>query len=312
MNTAVTMREVVKRFGDFTAVDRISLEVARGEIFGFLGPNGAGKSTTIRMLCGLLRPTSGEGRVHGLDMVTQSEQIKARLGYMSQRFSLYGDLKVEENMRFFGGIYGLDHGACKRRCEEVLHLIGLGDRRQSMTRDLPGGLKQRLALGCALLHTPPILFLDEPTSGVDPATRRNFWDLIYDLADEGVTVFVTTHYMEEAEYCNRIALIDRGRLIALGSPEELKRSHLRGRIFAVQTGDALKAADALADDARVLDAAVFGRELHVRLGQVEDPEGYLSSRLQEVGLPADDIKGIDPTLEDVFVALVGRRTRIES
>jgi len=312
MNTAVTMREVVKRFGDFTAVDRISLEVARGEIFGFLGPNGAGKSTTIRMLCGLLRPTSGEGRVHGLDMVTQSEQIKARLGYMSQRFSLYGDLKVEENMRFFGGIYGLDHGACKRRCEEVLHLIGLGDRRQSMTRDLPGGLKQRLALGCALLHTPPILFLDEPTSGVDPATRRNFWDLIYALADEGVTVFVTTHYMEEAEYCNRIALIDRGRLIALGSPEELKRRHLQGSIFAVQTRDALKAADALAGDARVLDAAVFGRELHVRLGQVEDPERYLSSRLQEAGLPADDIKGIDPTLEDVFVALVGRRTRIES
>ncbi|MEW6665959.1 MAG: ABC transporter ATP-binding protein [Thermodesulfobacteriota bacterium] len=307
MNTAVVLKEVVKRFGSFTAVDRISLEVATGEIFGFLGPNGAGKSTTIRMLCGLLRPSSGEGRVLGFDIVTQSEEIKSRLGYMSQRFSLYSDLRVEENMRFFGGIYGLDSAACAKRTEEVLQRIGLTDRRQSMTRDLPGGIKQRLALGCALLHKPPMIFLDEPTSGVDPGTRRNFWDLIYSLADEGVTVFVTTHYMEEAEYCNRIALIDQGRLIALGSPEELKRRHLTGNIYEVDTEDALKAVENLAGGDPVLDAAVFGRVLHVRIDPAVEPETYLSRRLADAGLTLGGIRKIEATLEDVFVALVGRR-----
>ncbi|MBN1105633.1 MAG: ABC transporter ATP-binding protein [Deltaproteobacteria bacterium] len=307
MEAAVVLKDVVKCFGDFTAVDHISLEVATGEIFGFLGPNGAGKSTTIRMLCGLLRPTSGEGHVRGLDIVTQAEKIKAGLGYMSQRFSLYDDLRVEENMHFFGGIYGLDSTTCRSRSQEVLDLIGLADRREHMTRDLPGGLKQRLALGCALLHRPPIIFLDEPTSGVDPGTRRNFWDLIYTLADEGVTVFVTTHYMEEAEYCNRIALIDQGRLIALGSPEELKRRHLTGRIYEVETSDALTGAETLAGRDQVLDAAVFGRVLHVRLGNVTDPEAYLSTELGRAGLDIIGIRRIDPTLEDVFVALVGRR-----
>jgi ABC-2 type transport system ATP-binding protein len=308
VNTAVYLKEVVKRFGDFTAVDHISLEVSKGEIFGFLGPNGAGKSTTIRMLCGLLRPTSGEGRVHGLDIVTQSEKIKARLGYMSQRFSLYSDLRVEENMHFFGGIYGLDSSTCEKRTEEVLRLIGLGDRRHSMTRDLPGGLKQRLALGCALLHRPPIIFLDEPTSGVDPGTRRNFWDLIYALADEGVTVFVTTHYMEEAEYCNRIALIDQGKLIALGSPEELKQKHLTGVIFEVETEDALKGVEVLDGGDEILDAAVFGRQIHVRIGNTAEPEASLRSRLAAAGLSIAGIRRIEPTLEDVFVALVGRKT----
>jgi ABC-2 type transport system ATP-binding protein len=307
VNSAVSLKEVVKRFGNFTAVDRISLEVAPGEIFGFLGPNGAGKSTTIRMLCGLLRPTSGEGRVLGFDMVTQSEEIRSKLGYMSQRFSLYEDLRVEENMRFFGGIYGLDSAACERRTEEVLRRIGLTERRQSMTRDLPGGLKQRLALGCALLHHPPMIFLDEPTSGVDPGTRRNFWDLIYALADEGVTVFVTTHYMEEAEYCNRIALIDQGRLIALGSPEELKSRHLTGAIYEVDTEDALKAVEGLAGGDSILDAAVFGRVLHVRIDPAVEPEAYLSGRLAEAGLTLGGIRRIEATLEDVFVALVGRR-----
>jgi len=258
------------------------------------------------MLCGLLRPTSGEGRVLGFDMVTQSEEIRSRLGYMSQRFSLYEDLRVEENMRFFGGIYGLDSAACDQRTEEVLHRIGLTERRQSMTRDLPGGLKQRLALGCALLHRPPMIFLDEPTSGVDPGTRRNFWDLIYALADEGVTVFVTTHYMEEAEYCNRIALIDQGRLIALGSPEELKRRHLTGNIYEVDTEDALKAVETLATGDSILDAAVFGRVLHVRIDPAVEPEGYLSRRLAEAGLTLIGMRRIEATLEDVFVALVGR------
>jgi ABC-2 type transport system ATP-binding protein len=306
MNTAVVLKNVLKRFGEFTAVDHISLEVAAGEIFGFLGPNGAGKSTTIRMLCGLLRPTSGEGRVQGLDIVTQSEQIKAKLGYMSQRFSLYDDLRVEENMSFFGGIYGLDSSLSRKRIEEVLRLTGLIDRRSSMTGDLPGGLKQRLALGCALLHEPPIIFLDEPTSGVDPGTRRNFWDLIYTLADRGVTVFVTTHYMEEAEYCNRIALIDRGRLIALGSPEELKRNHLEGEIYEIEMEDALQGSEVLAGMEEILDAAVFGRSLHVRIKKMEAPETFLSVSLKKAGITPGRIQKIEPSLEDVFVALVGR------
>jgi ABC-2 type transport system ATP-binding protein len=307
MTAAVSLKEVVKRFGNFTAVDRISLEVGHGEIFGFLGPNGAGKSTTIRMLCGLLRPSSGEGRVNGLDIVSQAERIKANLGYMSQRFSLYDELRVEENMRFFGGIYGLDSLRCRERIEEVLDLISLRERRLSLAGELPTGLKQRLALGCALLHKPPIIFLDEPTSGVDPGTRRTFWDLIYTLADERVTVFVTTHYMEEAEYCNRIGLIDQGRLIALGSPAELKERHLSGRIFEMTTPDVLAAMEALSGAKEVLDTAVFGRALHVRLNEGMDALAYLSKFLDSAGLSIERMRPIEPTLEDVFVTLVGRR-----
>ncbi len=305
MAAAVYLKDAVKRFGEFVAVDHISLEVPQGEIFGFLGPNGAGKSTTIRMLCGLMKPTSGEGRVHGLDIVTQSEEIKARLGYMSQRFSLYGDLKVEENMRLFGGIYGLGGKAMEKRIEEVLAIIGLKDRRRSITSELPGGLKQRLALGCAILHHPPIIFLDEPTSGVDPRTRRSFWDLIYTLSDGGVTVFVTTHYMEEAEYCRRIALINRGKLIALGSPASLKKECLQGRIYEIETDDALAAAEALSDQQKVYDAAVFGRVLHVRLAEEFDASAYLTPFLSRAGLKIHTIRPIEATLEDVFVALVG-------
>ncbi|MFH1139895.1 MAG: ABC transporter ATP-binding protein [Pseudomonadota bacterium] len=303
---AVVIKDVVKRFGAFIAVDHISLEVEAGEIFGFLGPNGAGKSTTIRMLCGLLIPTSGQGSVNGLDILTQSERIKANLGYMSQKFSLYDDLRVEENMNFFGGIYGLDKKARGRRIEEVLDMIALADRRRDMTRDLPGGLKQRLALGCALLHRPPIIFLDEPTSGVDPETRRNFWGLIYDLADNGITIFVTTHYMEEAEYCHRIGLINKGKLIALGSPAELKSERLEGRVFELETSDVLAAEEAASGRPEVLDAAVFGRALHVRLAEGVEPEAVLSPALAGVGLKITRLKRIDPSLEDVFVALVGR------
>jgi ABC-2 type transport system ATP-binding protein len=305
--TAVVLKDVVKKFGDFTAVDHVSLQVSAGEIFGFLGPNGAGKSTTIRMLCGLLKPTSGEGRVHGLDIVTQAEEIKSSLGYMSQRFSLYDDLKVEENMRFFGGIYGLNAKACEKRMDAVLQITGLTERRHSLTRKLPGGLKQRLALGCAILHAPPIIFLDEPTSGVDPVTRRNFWALIYALADDGVTVFVTTHYMEEAEYCNRIALINQGRLIALGSPAELRRDHLEGRIYEIEVDDALAAEEALGGAEGVLDAAVFGRVLHVRLARNLEASRYFSSLLSGSRISVHHLREIEPTLEDVFVALVASK-----
>ncbi|MBW1709372.1 MAG: ABC transporter ATP-binding protein [Deltaproteobacteria bacterium] len=310
MKTAVELKDVVKRFGDFTAVDHISLEVYPGEIFGFLGPNGAGKSTTIRMICGLLIPTSGQGHVQDLDIISQSEEIKANIGYMSQRFSLYDDLRVEENLSFFGGVYGLSGRKRSQRIEEVLNLISLADRRNSMTWELPVGHKQRLALGCAILHDPRVLFLDEPTSGVDPRTRRNFWDLIYALSDEGVTVFVTTHFMEEAEYCDRVALINEGRLIAIGSPNHLKQEKLSGRIYDIETSDVLSAVDILSKEDGVREAAIFGRSLHVRLaGEAEteaETEAYLSSILASAGQEIKSIRPIDPTLEDVFVALVGQ------
>ncbi len=220
--SAVVLRGLEKRFGDFVAVNRISLEVRKGEIFGFLGPNGAGKSTTIRMLCGIIAPTSGEGSVDGLDVRTQPEEIKKHIGYMSQRFSLYEDLTVDENLEFYAGIYGIDPHHREARRKWVLQMAGLEEHRHKRTGTLPAGWKQRLALGAAVLHEPPILFLDEPTSGVDPISRRQFWDLIYDLSGRGVTVFVTTHYMEEAEYCERLGMIYRGELVALGTPTELK------------------------------------------------------------------------------------------
>ena len=219
---AVTVVDLVKRFGDFVAVDHVNLTVERGEIFGFLGPNGAGKSTLIRMLCGLLSPSEGRATVHGFDVASQSEQVKAGIGYMSQKFSLYDDLRVEENIEFYSGVYGVPRARRAQRREEILSMAGLTGRRKDMTMLLTGGWKQRLALGCAILHQPPIVFLDEPTSGVDPIARRQFWDLIYGLAEQGQTVFVSTHYMEEAEYCHRLALMDRGLVIALGTPAELK------------------------------------------------------------------------------------------
>ncbi len=225
---AVSLDNLTKRFGEFTAVDRVSLIVPRGQIFGFLGPNGAGKSTTIRMLCGILPPTSGEGQVAGFDIATEPERIKENIGYMSQRFSLYEDLTVEENIAFYAGVYRLPPAKRQERTEWVIEMAGLTERRRSNAGELSGGWRQRLALGCAILHEPPIVFLDEPTSGVDPLSRRKFWELIYTLAEGGVTVFVTTHYMDEAEYCDRLALIYRGELVAVGTPEELKRSRTLG------------------------------------------------------------------------------------
>lgn len=221
---AVEVEELVRRFGDFVAVDRISFRVARGEIFGFLGPNGAGKTTAIRILCGLLRPSEGRALVAGFDVAADPEAVRRNIGYMSQRFSLYDDLTVEENLDFFGGIYGVTGRRRRERVEYALAMAGLEEQRRTTTRFLAGGFKQRLALGCAILHEPPILFLDEPTSGVDPVARRNFWDLIYRLSSAGHTVFVTTHYMDEAEYCHRLALMHRGRIVALGSPRSLREA----------------------------------------------------------------------------------------
>ena len=306
--STVVLENVVKKFGDFTAVDGISLTVDEGEIFGFLGPNGAGKSTTIRLLCGLLTPTSGSGRVRDLDILTQSEAIKEQLGYMSQRFSLYEDLRVEENMRFYGGIYGLSNTERDQRIDEVLDMIGLHDRRRDLTRNLAGGIKQRLALGCALLHKPAVIFLDEPTSGVDPNTRRTFWDLIYDLAGSKVTVFVTTHYMEEAEYCHRIGLINRGRLIAVGTPQQLKKNYIDGEVYEVETPDVLAAVEAVSRADAVLDAAVFGRTMHVRMADNKDAVSTLQRYLADSGQSSSRIRTIKPTLEDVFVALVSDKS----
>jgi ABC-2 type transport system ATP-binding protein len=226
---AVSLDHLTKRFGTFTAVNSVSLTVPKGQIFGFLGPNGAGKSTTIRMLCGILAPTSGDGRVAGFDIYTEPERIKENIGYMSQRFSLYEELTVAENIAFYAGIYRLPGAKRQERSEWVINMAGLAERRNSLAGELSGGWRQRLALGCAILHEPPIVFLDEPTSGVDPLSRRKFWELIYSMAEEGVTVFVTTHYMDEAEYCDRLALIYRGELVAIGTPDELKRSRAAGR-----------------------------------------------------------------------------------
>jgi ABC-2 type transport system ATP-binding protein len=301
-NHAVVIENLVKRFGDFVAVDGVSLEVRKGEVFGFLGPNGAGKSTTIRMLCGLLRPTSGRARVAGYDVGREPEAVRQNIGYMSQRFSLYNDLKVIENIRLFAGLYNVPASLLKPRIEWALEMANLKGQEQLITATLPGGWKQRLALGCAVLHQPPVIFLDEPTSGVDPISRRQFWDLIHQMAEKGVTVFVTTHYMEEAEYCNRLALISRGTVAALGTPSELKKS-MKGELLVVEGEPLGEAVEILRSAPDVIDAAVFGRALHVVVrdatAAIPRVKKYLSDHSITVGL----IDKIHPSLEDVFVSL---------
>ncbi|MGH9390303.1 MAG: ATP-binding cassette domain-containing protein, partial [Vicinamibacteria bacterium] len=300
---AVVARELTRRFGDFVAVDRVSFEVLEGEIFGFLGPNGAGKTTTIKMLAGLVRPSSGEGWVAGLDIMTETAAIQARIGYMSQLFSLYGDLTVEENLAFFARLYGVSGARRKERIAWALEMAGLEDRRDRLTAELPLGYKQRLALGSAVLHEPPILFLDEPTSGVDPLSRRSFWELIYDLASKGTTVFVTTHYMEEAEHCHRLALMNRGRLIALDSPKRL-RDEMKSPLFEIRTPDGLRAVESLKGLPEVLDVALFGRALHVIVGDAGGAVELLRERLRADNVGVASINPIPPALEDVFVARV--------
>ncbi len=305
---AVVLHNLEKRFGDFVAVNRVSLEVRKGEIFGFLGPNGAGKSTTIRMLCGIIAPTSGEGRVAGFDISTQPEQIKSHIGYMSQRFSLYDDLKVEENLDFYAGIYGIPLEKRAERKQRVLEMAGLVDQRGDFTRSLPVGWKQRLALGCAVLHEPPILFLDEPTSGVDPISRRRFWELIYDLSSRGVTVFVTTHYMEEAEYCERLGMIYRGELIAEGTPEELKTKLMHGHVLEITAAPPQEAMAAVAEVAGVSETALFGTTVHALV--MQDAAAIapaIERRLDAGGFAHAQVRQIKPSLEDVFVALVRER-----
>ncbi|MBD3307281.1 ATP-binding cassette domain-containing protein [candidate division KSB3 bacterium] len=299
---AVEVNDLRREFGDFVAVDNITLKVRRGEIFGFLGPNGAGKSTTIRMLCGLLLPTAGQGRVGGHDIISQTEAIKKQIGYMSQKFSLYDDLTVEENINFFAGAYSVPLRKRKTRKEWVLEMAGIQDRRDHLTMTLSGGLKQRLALGCAILHEPPIIFLDEPTSGVDPVSRRNFWSLINDMSATGTTVFVTTHYMDEADYCDRLGLIYRGKIIADGTPTELRQTYMQRDVVEIEADQFVAAMDLL--DKKGIEAAIFGSTLHATVERAPRMIPEMQKLLEASGIHVTRIEQIVPSLEDVFVTLI--------
>lgn len=308
---AVKVRDLERRFGDFIAVNRVSFDVPKGEIFGFLGPNGAGKSTTIRMLCGILAPTGGAGTVAGYDIRTEAERIKTHIGYMSQKFSLYEDLTVEENIDFYSGIYRIPAEKKRARKEWAIEMAGLQEHRHSKTGTLSGGWKQRLSLGCAVLHEPPIIFLDEPTSGVDPMSRRRFWELIYELAGRGVTIFVTTHYMDEAEYCDRIGLVYRGELIALGSPQKLKTELMKEDVLEVQCERPQEAMEALEQLGSVREVALFGKGLHVVAMDGPAAERDIRNLLVKQAYPVHSIETIVPSLEDVFVSLIEMRDREE-
>jgi len=307
IDSAVVVKNLEKRFGSFIAVNRVSFEVQKGEIFGFLGPNGAGKSTTIRMLTGILAPTGGAGTVAGFDVRTQAERIKANIGYMSQKFSLYEDLTVEENIDFYSGIYRIPPEKKTERKEWVIEMAGLKERRHSRTGILSGGWKQRLSFGCAILHEPPIIFLDEPTAGVDPVSRRQFWDLIYELSGKGVTIFVTTHYMDEAEYCNRIGLIYRGELIAIGSPDTLKTEFMREEVLEVLCERPQDAMGEIEKLPGIKEVALFGKGLHV----VAEDAGSAASDIRHLLGTEASVEKIVPSLEDVFVSLIEARDRAD-
>ena len=309
-DSAVTARNLTKRFGDFTAVDGIDFEVRRGEIFGFLGPNGAGKTTTIRMMLGLLPPTEGAVEVLGVPVTEHPERIRPRVGYMAQRFSLYDDLTVLQNLRFYGRAYGLENDTLKRRIQEALELTDLQGREHVHTRDLSGGWRQRLALNAAILHRPELVFLDEPTAGVDPVSRRAFWDLLYKLVAEGVTVFVTTHYMDEAEHCHRLAFIQHGKLIASGSPEAIKQDVMPGQVLEIAPDDTPQAVKALreAQETGALstlplhEIAMYGPLVHVTGEQVEQHQETIADVLRRAGVDPGEMTLIEPSLEDVFIA----------
>ncbi len=308
---AIEARGLTRRFGAFTAVDGVTFEVAPGEIFGYLGANGAGKSTTIRMLNGLLAPTSGAARVAGHDVARDAEAVKASIGYMSQKFSLYLDLPVRENLAFFGGAYGLAGAALARRADEVLARAALGDVGDVTTGELPGGLRQRLALACAILHRPEILFLDEPTAGVDPLARRGFWRIIRDLARDGTTVFVTTHYLDEAEYCARIGLMVDGKLVALDTPAGLKRAWVPEDVLVVRGRRLREAAAAISGRPEVKDVVPFGAGLHLRVARGSLRPEEAARLLSAAGAAEVSVEPAEPSLEDVFLAVVGGARRAE-
>ncbi|MEO8515011.1 MAG: ABC transporter ATP-binding protein [Ignavibacteria bacterium] len=306
---SIEVKNLTKKFGKFTSVDDISFDVKEGEVFGFLGANGAGKSTTIKMLCAILEPTSGDAMVAGYSISKEPDLVKMNIGYMSQKFSLYSDLSIEENINFFASVYGLDGEKLNERKKWVLSTAGLEDRKNSLTGTLSTGYKQRLALGCAVIHEPKIVFLDEPTGGVDPISRKNFWDLINDLSHNGITVFVTTHYLDEAEFCNRIMMIDAGKIIAGGSPNELKTKYLSNPIFEIECSDTDKAIIVLDKVSWIKGTAYFGEYIHVTLNQdevnnAEVRKSEISKILKDEKMDVRRNERIAPSLEDVFVNLL--------
>jgi len=305
-DVVIDVRELSKTFGPFRAVDRLSFQVQRGEIFGFLGANGAGKSTTIRMLCGLLPPSGGTAIVGGNDVGKEPERVKERIGYMSQRFSLYDDLTVAQNIRFFGGVYGLGGSDLEDRARWAVELAGLRGREDSLTRTLAGGFKQRLALGCAVLHRPEILFLDEPTGGVDPISRRQFWELISDLSAGGTTILVTTHFLDEAEYCNDIILIEAGKGIAAGSPGDLKRDQIKFPILEIAARNAVEMMEDVRGSGWAVETSIFGSNLHVMVRDEAEGRREINNLLRRRGEQGGDIHRIVPSLEDVFLHLLER------
>jgi len=306
---AIVVENLTRRFGKFVAVDNVSFRVEKGEILGFLGANGAGKTTIIRMLCGLLSPTSGKATVGGFDVAREPEKVKASIGYMSQRFSLYDDLTVSENLSFFGGVYGLTREQMVPRMKWALGLAGLVGRETSLTAELAGGWRQRLALACAILHEPGIVFLDEPTGGVDPISRRSFWDLINELAGAGTTVFVTTHYLDEAEYCNRVMLIHNGRLIAGGAPSELKARVISSPMLEVECDRVIDGLEILRRQPGVKDVSVFGNSLHVVVPDAAEGERAVRKALGAEGIGVRHMAQVLPALQDVFISLVEPRSR---
>ena len=306
-DNSVEVHQLTRNFGDFTAVDHISFEIPKGEIFGLLGPNGAGKTTTIRMLCGLLKPTGGEARVLGFDVAGQSEQVKRNIGYMSQKFSLYNDLTVYENLWFYANLYGIQNDRIKQRIDDLIEMAGLRGHEKQLTHNLSGAWRQRLALACAIVHEPPMLFLDEPTAGVDPISRREFWEMIYTMAGKGVSVLATTHYMDEAEFCNVIGMMYRSRLIALNDPDTLK-NNMRGYLYEVDCNAPGKAEHILKSLAEVEDVAAHGVLLHLLLSNENEKELILKI-LSENQIQVHRIERVLPSLEDVFVSLVDQENR---
>jgi ABC-2 type transport system ATP-binding protein len=305
--TVIEVHELVKKFGDFTAVDGVSFAVQRGEVVGYLGPNGSGKTTTMRMLLGLLRPTAGAARVLGFDAVRQAERIRPLVGYMSQKFALYDDLTVRENLVFYAGVYGMPPSEYRPRVKEIVNLIGLAGREGERAGDLAGGWRQRLALGIALVHRPQLAFLDEPTSGVDPEARRAFWDIIYTLAEAGTTVFVSTHYMDEAEHCGRLGIMNHGRLLAWDSPSALKRSVVRGAAWDVVAQPLIPVLDALSALPGVERAGLLGDHLHAITRPEAHTAATLRAALAGAGFPEAHVEQAEVTLEDVFTELAARR-----
>lgn len=306
MEKSVTVKNLSKHFGQFKAVDDISFEVEKGEIYGFLGANGAGKTTTIRMLCGLLEPTAGMACVAGYCVSEKPEEVKKRIGYMSQKFSLYTILTVEENILFYAGLYGLETKAAEKAAVDVLEMTGLDEKRKTPVSDLPGGIRQRVSLACAIVHSPQVIFLDEPTAGVDPILRRRFWEIIGDFSRAGVTVFVTTHYMDEVEHCHRVALMNEGKIIKEGTIEEIKKSTFTKPVFEVETDDVVKAYNAVMPDKNEIgEISMHGAMLHfIAAGEPERARQAVENALRKSGVGFGRVSVVEPTMEDVFVKLI--------